>query len=204
MFITKAQRLKTSLFYIVEKITVSKSFQSMKSYKAIIIDDDPVSIYFLETLLKTQSNIVLIGSATNLKMGNYLIMQEHPDLVFLDIQLGNQNGLSYYRSIVSKIDWSMKVIINTGHKRYLIGKSDFLYFDYLVKPYTEIEFAKVIERFLKHKIIEEEVIAQSIVESDPDEAKMFVNIDTLKGIELYPLQSIKYFFYNNDPREKRW
>jgi DNA-binding LytR/AlgR family response regulator len=176
----------------------------MIHYRAIIIDDDIIHICFLEAFFKKQCSILHIGTASNLDTGYTLIMKEHPDLVFLDVVLGHQNGLEFYQEIRPKISWTMKVIINTGYKQYIIDNKYPDCFDYLVKPFTFIEFSKVINRFLLFKKIQEENIVEQKIKIESEATKTVLIIDTLNGKLAFSLITIKYFIYNNSKNEKRW
>ena len=56
--------------------------------KAVIIDDDTESISHLsEILTRYCSNVKLVGSAINSPDGAALILEQKPDLVFLDIKM---------------------------------------------------------------------------------------------------------------------
>jgi two-component system LytT family response regulator len=155
-------------------------------------------------LIKQQRKISLIGTATNLESGNTLIMAEHPDLVFLDVELGKQNWLEYYQAIRAKIHWPMKVILNTSYKKYIIDNRNPDCFDYLLKPYTNIDFARATKRFLKYKKLEEDLDNGQKDLVNPECAKTIITIDTIHGKDSYSLSSIKYFMYNNAKNEKRW
>ena len=176
----------------------------MIPYRAIIIDDDLMHICILETLLKKQCSISHIGTASNLETGYTLIMKEQPDLVFLDVVLGHQNGLEFYQEIRPKISWSMKVIVNTSFKKYVIENKYPDCFDFLIKPVTVIEFSKVIKRFLEFKKIQDDDNDEQNEILEPDYINTFITIDTLIGKTSFSLITIKYFIYNNNKNEKRW
>ena len=78
-------------------------------YSAVIIDDEEDGINVLKQLLKnfTSLNIKVAGVATNLKQGVQLIKQNEPEIVFLDIDMPNENGIAifnYFESPAFKVD----------------------------------------------------------------------------------------------------
>ena len=56
-------------------------------YKVIIIDDEKAAIETLRRDLEVQADLEIKGTAGNGAKGKKLIMDIHPDLLFLDIEL---------------------------------------------------------------------------------------------------------------------
>jgi two-component system LytT family response regulator len=71
-------------------------------YSAVIIDDEEDGINVLKQLLKnfTLLNIKVVGVATNLKQGVQLIKQNEPEIVFLDIDMPNENGIAIFNYLL--------------------------------------------------------------------------------------------------------
>jgi len=105
----------------------------MNPYKALIIEDDIVSACFLEQLLFTYEDIKLIGTASNAETGQRLILEHHPEIVFLDICLEKDNGIKLYMKLHPIIDWSMRIIINSSHQALIATSMELPVFDFLVK-----------------------------------------------------------------------
>ena len=80
----------------MEKLEVSWPKQkNMKNnkYTAVIIDDEALCIDNLLRSLNKYSELLIAGTAKTFDKGKDLIMEQHPDLVFLDVELSNQSGI---------------------------------------------------------------------------------------------------------------
>src|SRR5690606_2473979 len=66
-----------------------------------------------------------------------------PELIFLDIQLGD--GISF--EIFEQIQPKSAIIFTTAYDEYAIKAFKFNSIDYLLKPINEIELKRAIEKF---------------------------------------------------------
>src|SRR5688572_31358690 len=67
---------------------------------AVIIDDEKNNIDNLSGLLnKSFPALNIIGEATDAEYGERLIMQQRPDIVFLDIQMPGKDGFELLTSL---------------------------------------------------------------------------------------------------------
>jgi len=100
--------------------------------KAVIIDDEIASIDSLELLLNnSQTDIDIVGRASDISNAIRVINETKPDLVFLDIELGNGTGFDVLDS-VTEIDFS--VIFVTAYNQYAIKAFKYAAVDYILKP----------------------------------------------------------------------
>jgi len=70
--------------------------------RALIVDDSPLVMKTLALLLEQQSNVQLIGSATDGYGAVRRAMELSPDLVLMDTQLSGINGLEATRQIKAR------------------------------------------------------------------------------------------------------
>jgi two-component system response regulator DesR len=70
--------------------------------RALIVDDSPLVMKTLALLLEQQSNVQLIGSATDGYGAVRRTMELSPDLVLMDTQLSGINGLEATRQIKAR------------------------------------------------------------------------------------------------------
>lgn len=116
----------------------------MKTFKAIIIDDETSARDIIEGLLNKyypQTNI--IGKYENLEKGVDKIKQEKPDVVFLDIEMPNYAGyeiVSFFEEI------NFEIIFITAYDNYAIKAFELSAVDYLLKPISIDRFKEAIER----------------------------------------------------------
>ncbi|MGB3084010.1 MAG: response regulator, partial [Saprospiraceae bacterium] len=86
--------------------------------KAIIIEDELRSIKLLENLLATYCTDVQIqGTATTIEDGYKLIVNNSPDVIFLDIEMQSATGFD----LLSKFnEINFEIIFTTAFEHYAI------------------------------------------------------------------------------------
>jgi diguanylate cyclase (GGDEF)-like protein len=126
----------------------------------LIIDDDESMQFLLKTLLENEGYTnVYFADSTKSALVQLGIEGEHadplnPDLVILDIDLPESNGIETCRKIISTEKFQdVPVIIMTGHadKRYLRMSFEAGAVDYITKPFDSIEFVIRIRSALRLK-----------------------------------------------------
>lgn len=103
-----------------------------------IIDDEILARKVLEDYCSKINNFELVLSTGNpLEFINFM-QQNEVDLIFLDIEMPELNGMEILRSMVKP----PKVILTTAYSEYALESYNYGVVDYLLKPIK-------IERFLK-------------------------------------------------------
>ncbi len=115
--------------------------------RAVIIDDEVISILLLVDLLSAFSTINIAGTATSLNEGIDLIKTTKPDIVFLDINMPGRNGLEIFNDFRNP---EFKIIFCTAYPQYAIKIVGQPVSGYLLKPLDIIELQKTL-----HKVTEE-------------------------------------------------
>ncbi|MCF1192721.1 LytTR family DNA-binding domain-containing protein [Mangrovimonas sp. AS39] len=113
--------------------------------KAIIIDDEKRARHLLSNLITEHCpSIEEIYEASDLKSGVDLIKTEHPDIVFLDIEMPNQSGLDILEYFPNQIDF--KIIFVTAYNQYAIEAFKLSAVDYLLKPVDITELKEAVAK----------------------------------------------------------
>ena len=112
--------------------------------KAILIDDMPQALQVLRAdIADVAPEMEIIGTADSVVSGAKLLMKEQPDLLFLDIQLGDGTGFDILE-ILPAINF--KIIFTTASDEYALRAFRFAAVDYLLKPIDLDELKSAIER----------------------------------------------------------
>lgn len=114
-----------------------------------IIDDEPLARDELKFLLSKFSEINIIGEAENY---GSIDQEQFTDVqcVFLDIELGGENGLEIAQQL-SQFENPPLIVLSTAYDDYAIRAFEISVFDYILKPFEEKRIARTIEKLLQHE-----------------------------------------------------
>jgi two-component system LytT family response regulator len=116
----------------------------MSRIKAILIDDERNNLINLEQLLKAYCpEVEIIATTMDAATGKTAILQYHPDLLFLDIQMPGKNGFDLLRDLPA---YDFEVIFVTAFDQYAIQAVRFAAVDYLLKPLNIEELQQAVGR----------------------------------------------------------
>ena len=147
----------------------------MKNLKAIIIDDEkPVVSLLLGMVGQFCDGVVVVATANSVKTGVKLIRNFNPDLIFLDINLGDGSGFDLLEQLGEKIPM---VVFITAYDEYAVKAFKFSAIDYVMKPINleEIEAAvqKCRNQIEKENLSEKlKIFLQNMDEPNSEEKKI--------------------------------
>lgn len=110
--------------------------------RCIIIDDEPLAIGIIDSYCEDVGGLYVIGSFTNPLEATNILSKEKVDLVFLDIEMPQINGIDFLKTI----DQKPLFIFTTAYPQYAIDGFELNAVDYLVKPIRFARFVKAINR----------------------------------------------------------
>lgn len=110
--------------------------------KAIAIDDEILALKIIETFASKTEGISLEKTFHKQSDAEKYLRKFPVDLIFMDIQMPNKNGLDFYKSLSQDI----KVIFTTAFSEYAVDAFDVNAIDYLVKPFSFDRFQKAVEK----------------------------------------------------------
>lgn len=102
----------------------------MKTWKALIVDDEELARLELRRLLKEHSRVDIRGEAGSVPDAVDAIARHDPDILFLDIDLGGQTGFD----LLEKVPVNFRTIFVTAYDAYAIRAFKVNALDYLLKP----------------------------------------------------------------------
>ena len=114
----------------------------MSKIKCIIIEDEPLAQERVRGYVSKIPNLELIGSFENGIDALFFLKTNEIDLLFLDINIGEFNGIQFAETLKSPI----QIIITTAYPEYALKGFELNVTDYLLKPFTFDRFIQAVER----------------------------------------------------------
>lgn len=155
----------------------------MKTLTSLIIDDERLARVALIKELSKHHEIDIVGEASSIQTAIKAIETNHPDVLFLDIQLSDGDGFD----LLDRIDYKGKIVFVTAFNEYAIRAFEVNAVDYLMKPVTPERLEGVIEK-LTH---EQEQIGSEIVRFRYDDRIMIEQKKSIHFLKLDTLVCIK-------------
>ncbi len=116
--------------------------------QAIIIEDEILTAQRLTKLVEEHSDIKVIENLHSVKSAvTWLSMHSKPDIIFLDIQLGDGSGFD----VLESIGEFPFVIFTTAFDQYAIEAFKYNSVDYLLKPVKVEDLTRAIDKYRKIK-----------------------------------------------------
>lgn len=119
---------------------------SIEKIRTIVIDDEPASLERMEYVLSMFVEIDVIHYTTDSVKAVDLILEEKPDLVFVDVEMPAKNGFNIIND-VHKASFYPGFILITAYDQYAIKAIKHEALDYLLKPIDIEELKIAIEHF---------------------------------------------------------
>lgn len=142
-----------------------------------ILDDEPFAVRLLEDYVRKTERLELVYAGSDAHTIIHLIHKEKVDLVFLDIQMPNLNGMD----VMDMVKVNQNFIITSAYQEYALDAFKFNVIDFLLKPISYAQFYKSIQKYIQW---------EKSFYSKIQEEHIFVKADR-KHFRI-PIQSITY------------
>lgn len=101
-----------------------------------IVDDEPLALSLLESYVQKTSFLQLTGKYSNALSAMQHLAEEKVDILFLDIQMPEVNGMEFARVIGGHT----RIIFTTAFSEYALEGYKVSALDYLLKPFSFSDF----------------------------------------------------------------
>ena len=108
----------------------------------IIVDDEPLAVRLLESFVTKTPDLTLLASFTDSVEAINAVKEQKPNLLFLDIQMPDLNGMELAHMIPSET----RVIFTTAFKEYAFESYEVKALDFLLKPIRYNKFLAAIDK----------------------------------------------------------
>lgn len=163
-------------------------------WTSVIIDDEPKSRETLNKIIERyfSKEISVVYMAGSVKEGVFAINKFDPKLVFLDIEMPEENGFKLF----DYFDYyDFDVIFTTAYKQYAIDAIKCSALDYLLKPINYIDLKEVLKRLneKQRKLTPQTQIEAFLSNMNSDSSEFNkIALPTLEGYELEKMNNIVY------------
>lgn len=151
--------------------------------RALIVDDEPHARRYLSELLDGETEVLVVGEASNGAEGIQQIGTLSPDIVFLDIQMPDLDGLDLVKKIESR-NVPLFIFV-TGYAEYAVRAFEIEAVDYLCKPFDKDRLLTALER--AHRRLSVKEVA---VENDESRWLSRLSIRDESGFVFVPVDQI--------------
>lgn len=120
----------------------------MTRIRTLVVDDEPIARARVVSLLKCEDDVDVVGECASGRQALAEIERTTPDLLFLDIQMPEVDGLDLARTI--QAHGSPAVVFVTAFDEYALHAFDVHALDYLLKPFSAERFRSAVGRAREH------------------------------------------------------
>lgn len=155
--LTKSENLDLTLFVPTEEREVSpeesekarnEMIKPVQRYRILAVDDMKTNLQMLRGILENLYDVTLVKSGRQALL--YLEKNKRPDLVLMDIDMPEMNGIEAARRIQERTNWEVPILFVTAlcDKETVMMCRDMNAAGYIVRPYKPVYIKSEIKRIL--------------------------------------------------------
>jgi len=128
-----------------------------------IIDDEPLALGLLEIYVSKTPFLKQTGKFSSAVAAIESVRQTPPDVLFLDIQMAELNGMEFARLVPEK----SRIIFTTAFENYALESYKVNALEYLLKPFSYSDFLQAANKALQwHQLNEKATADLGKIEKD--------------------------------------
>ena len=139
----------------------------------IIVDDEPLAVKLIESFVAKTPDLELLGSFTDSVEAINAVKEQKPNLLFLDIQMPDLNGMELAHMIPAET----KVVFTTAFKEYAFESYEVSALDFLLKPIRYNKFMVAVEKAKEWFDRNDRAEEKSEKSANNDQSNLFVRVD---------------------------
>ena len=133
--------------------------------RCIAIDDEPLALRQVKNYIERIEKLELVALCSNAIEAKELLKTEQVDLLFVDINMPDINGIDFVRGLTDP----PLVIFTTAYSEYALDGFRLNAVDYLLKPFSFDDFSRAAEKACSlrelHRMRDERAASVSTIES---------------------------------------
>ncbi|HEX2606475.1 MAG TPA: response regulator, partial [Flavisolibacter sp.] len=135
-----------------------------QKYNCLIVDDEPPAREVLRRYIQQIPILELAGECGNALQAIAALREKPIDLLFLDIQMPQINGLTLLEALTQP----PKIILTTAFEQYAVQAFELNVTDYLVKPIRFERFLKAVMKALPEQKLAPPTASSEVMAPAPD------------------------------------
>ncbi|TVS10600.1 MAG: DNA-binding response regulator [Gammaproteobacteria bacterium] len=169
----------------------------------LVVDDEDLArdrvLRIVERLQQRQNGLKVVGQACNGLEAVRECQSLAPDIVLMDIRMPGMDGLEAARHI-AQMETPPAVIFCTAFEEHAIAAFDAQAVGYLLKPVRENDLEDALARASRANRAQLAALAQD----GDDNCRTHISARTRRGIELVPVEEVRYFQADQKYVTVRW
>ncbi|CAM4163224.1 LytR/AlgR family response regulator transcription factor [Acinetobacter pragensis] len=157
----------------------------------LICDDEPLALERLSRLV-TQLGHHVAGKAAHGQQAIELAETLEPDVVLLDIQMPEMDGLACAHYL-RQLDPMPAIIFCTAYDHHALDAFKSNAEGYLLKPVMQQELQQVLDHLIKLTQAQVSCIKQKEIMEELKISRHQIAAKTYRGVELVPVENVYYF-----------
>ena len=158
--------------------------------RCMAIDDEPLALRQIKSYIDRIEEAELVAMCSNAIEARQVLERESIDVMFVDINMPDINGLDFVRSLTN----APIVIFTTAYSEYALEGYRLDAVDYLLKPFPFEDFKRAFEKASSvvelHKMRREKLSLESEIESADNEREKECDYISIKAD--YKVTLVKY------------
>ncbi len=110
----------------------------------MLVDDEPLARSYLSTILSERDDVILVGQCASGREAIDSVLEQRPDLVFLDIQMPGLTGFDVIEHI--QADLMPKIVFTTAYAEFAVEAFKVGAVNYVLKPLDEAQIFESLDR----------------------------------------------------------
>jgi two-component system, LytTR family, response regulator len=113
--------------------------------KCLVVDDEPLAREAIKVYIEKMPELEFVDECENALKAMACLRYKHIDLIFLDIEMPEIDGISFLQMFKS----APSVIFTTAYRNYAVEAFDLDVIDYLLKPISFDRFVSAINKYFE-------------------------------------------------------
>lgn len=113
--------------------------------KAIIVDDDATARSILQKFLEIDDKVLVVANVSNTADAFQSINRFEPDVIFLDINMPEENGINFAKKLRT-LNVEIPIVFTTAYSNYAHSAFNIKPIDFIVKPFGLNEVFDVLTK----------------------------------------------------------